>query len=488
MSPLVKSIVLTLAWGAFAFGGVYPWSYWPLLIGCATAGVACHLLASRTGRPAISKALMCALGVVALLGLLQIMPLSESLLLRISPSSNVFLKQAHFEEVAVASVRATDIAGQSLRKASPLYALSARPVATSLAVACFISFGLFMTGIARAFTSRDAVQLARGVTALGAILALVAIVARASFAGKIYGFWQPYFDDAHPFGPFINRNHFAGWMLMALPLALSYVCALVTRIRPTRPGWRHRLLWLSSGEASEVLLAAFGIVMMGLSLVLTLSRSGMIGLAVGVLAVGVSALRRQIGRPRRAMLAGYIVMVVLVSVSWAGTDAVIDRFGKFSDRDIEGRLYAWRQALSIMRDFPVVGTGLNTFGAAVIFYQTDLNRYYRATHNDYLQLAAEGGILIGVPIAILIAIFVREVRHRFRDSLDNGQSTWLRTGAVAGLVAIAAQEMVDFSLQIPANAALFAVLAAIALHVTDPTPATRCPGLSGVPPETAPPA
>ena len=85
----------------------------------------------------------------------------------------------------------------------------------------------------------------------------------------------------------------------------------------------------------------------------------------------------------------------------------------------------------------LTGTGLNTYQVANLFYQQhDLANSVSSAHNDYLQLAAEGGLLLIVPILLCVAFFVRDVRRRFRE---DGQSSsyWLRAGAVAGLVAIA---------------------------------------------------
>jgi O-antigen ligase len=80
-------------------------------------------------------------------------------------------------------------------------------------------------------------------------------------------------------------------------------------------------------------------------------------------------------------------------------------------------------------------------------YQTYMpDQHWVEAHNDYLQLAAEGGLLLGLPIVITIFFFVREVRRRFHESSDDTRTYWLRAGAVAGLIAIAFQEVVDFSL------------------------------------------
>ena len=131
-----------------------------------------------------------------------------------------------------------------------------------------------------------------------------------------------------------------------------------------------------------------------------------------------------------------------------------------------GRLAIWRDALTIFRDFPITGTGLNTFGAATLVYQTaNRNMHFQEAHNEYLQLLAEGGLLLAIPIVMAIAALVRGIVRRFQSS-DDPEVYWLRVGAVGGLVAIALQSLVEFSLQMPGNAALFVVLLAIALHTS----------------------
>jgi len=98
-------------------------------------------------------------------------------------------------------------------------------------------------------------------------------------------------------------------------------------------------------------------------------------------------------------------------------------------------------------------------------YQTsDRSIHFEQAHNDYLQLLAEGGILLGAAVVATLAIFVSEIRRRFREAPHEGTTYWARVGAVIGLVAIAVQSLFEFSLQIPGNAAMFCVLAAIAIH------------------------
>jgi hypothetical protein len=72
--------------------------------------------------------------------------------------------------------------------------------------------------------------------------------------------------------------------------------------------------------------------------------------------------------------------------------------------------------------------------------------------------------LIGLPALAVVGFFVLETGRRLREPGDDSVIEWLRLGSSVGLLVVAAQETVDFSLQIPGNAALFAVLAAMAVH------------------------
>ncbi|MGE5359636.1 MAG: O-antigen ligase family protein, partial [Bacteroidales bacterium] len=262
---------------------------------------------------------------------------------------------------------------------------------------------------------------------------------------------------------FVNRNHFAGWMLMALPLGLGYFFALVARgMRGVKPDWHHRLLWFASPDASRVVLVGFGLAVMGVSLVLTFSRSGITCFTIALLLSGVVAIRHQARGSNRAVASTYLVLVFVVAVGWAGLDAVAARFERLG-ADYAQRTEIWANTLDVFRDFPVLGTGLDTLGTAMFVYQTSQpESHIVEAHNDYLQLLAEGGIALAAAALALLALFVREVRRRFRDDTPDEGTYWIRVGAVTGLVAIALQETVEFSLQMPGNAALFAALAAVA--------------------------
>ena len=105
----------------------------------------------------------------------------------------------------------------------------------------------------------------------------------------------------------------------------------------------------------------------------------------------------------------------------------------------------------------------------MLFFQTsDRTQHFAEAHGDYLQLAAEGGLLVCGAALLLLVLVVRETRQRFQESAGDPAGYWIRVGAVTGLVAIALQEIRDFSLQMPGNAALCCVLVGIAIQPPAP--------------------
>ncbi len=449
---LVSIAMAAVAWGAFAFGAVYPWAFTPLAAVCAVVGVT-GLATGEAGRPPIG-ALAGALVVVGLAIGFQILPLPSAVVERISPAADALMRPADMPASA-----------QPAR-----LTLSIVPEKTVIGLALFASFALFLLGLSRVVSSVGAYPLAVFILAMGVVLSVIGMVQDALTINDIhpliYGFWKP--RGGRPFGPFVNRNHFAGWMLMALPLGLATAADAIMRTGHGAAGERADYVRsLSSGDFARPLLVASASVVMGAALLLTRSRSGVVAFAAGTVLVAVAVLRRQRTVRQRAVILIAFAVLVLGSAMWAGLDNAV---GKFFERNpipsaVGGRTGAWKDTVEIIRDFPLTGAGLNSYGSAMTLYQSDSREmHFQEAHNDYLQLAAEGGVLVGIPVLAAIGIFVRDVRRRFREAPKDGTTYWLRVGSIVGLIAIALQSLVEFSLQMPGNAAMFALLAAVALH------------------------
>lgn len=448
------AILALVTWGALSFGAVYAWAYIPLALGCGLVGLL-GVVVGRGNRPPIGLLVLALAALIVAVGL-QLVPLSRAALERISPATIRFLTQYDFSYVVGESSHPVSIA----------------PEKTWLGLLLLAALTIFMLGASRMASRFGAQRLALGLVWIGALLAVFGIVQEAvNLSNRIilvYGFWRPMYEGARPFGPFINRNHFAGWMLMALPVALGYLYASVERVWHGGPGGAHgRISLLASTAGGRILLLLFTCSTMFMSILMTRSRSGIAAVGVLALLAGLIVILKQKTIRARITTATLFVVIVGATAAWAGGETIVGRLVRDDSNiaSVGGRIPIWRDTLTMVRDFRLTGTGLNTFGRATTVYQTAVKElHFQEAHNDYLQVAAEGGLLLGMPILVTLGIFVRDVWRRFREAPKQGMTYWLRVGAVIGLVSIAAQSFVEFSLQMPGNAALFALLAAIALH------------------------
>ena len=165
------------------------------------------------------------------------------------------------------------------------------------------------------------------------------------------------------------------------------------------------------------------------------------------------------------MLLVVLFLTVVVGYGlWIGLNPVLTRFerlGEGTSLQLEGRIAIWKNTLHLVREHPLTGTGLGTFGAAFRHYQTNfVNKYVDHAHNDYLEFASETG-LVGLALLFLpiFYLFIRMIvsflddPHRYRRSV--------LLGCIGSTLALLIHSITDFNLQIPANALIFAVVLGI---------------------------
>lgn len=341
----------------------------------------------------------------------------------------------------------------------------ALPLSTDLAYsfrALGVGGGAFLTFvIARRVFAAGGVRIAaRGIAAIGLLLAAESVAQEATARGLIYWRWHPG-EGPPPFGPFLNRNHFATWMVMAIPLGLGYLVAHASvhqRREIFGAPWQKRLV--EALDARSIWLAA-AICLMLVGLVACLSRSGLIGLAAALL-LGGWLRRRRAG----AGVMGWGLLALLAALGAAAVRGnvgqVYERFGA-AGAATAYRMNIWRATLDVAQDFWLTGSGAGTLPTVMLVYQRTPSLFrIGSAHNHYLQVAAEGGLLIGIPVAVALALFVRASRDAL--ARDESGMYFLRAGALSGLFGVAVQNIWDVGLTTPANAVLAALAAAIAVH------------------------
>ncbi len=454
MTPYARAFLLVglLLAATLAFGAVYPPGFVPMLI--VAAAVAADTLRRGTARACIPREL--ALGAAiwfASIGV-QLVPIPRRLLVLISPHTDAFLR---VQDLKYAGALAMGATGMS----APWHTLSIDPFKTMVGVA-FVVVLVAVVFATAAIGGETLNAFAIGISGAGLVVALVGIVDVGAQDRLIYGLWSA---PAHttPFGPFINRNHFGGWMIMAIALTVAYAHAQAgsaPRLESRRG--RDFVRWLSSAGGNRWLLATSTVAVMVLAVALTTSRSAITGVVLVLVATEWMASRTRL----RARVVSALLLVVVIGLFSTAFDPILDRFT--GDPLIAPRMPAWTDAATIIRHFPFLGTGWNTYGVATLLSESadaNLPFHFDAAHSDYLQLVAEVG-LIGTGVALfLVVAFGRQAMARAQRDTRETLAYWIRRGAIIGLIGIASQELVEFSLQIPANALLCALLCGLALHV-----------------------
>jgi O-antigen ligase len=322
---------------------------------------------------------------------------------------------------------------------------------------------LFLAGL-RIFATGGVRLFARGVAMMGLLLSLIALAQDSTARGLMYWRWKPLESGSPPFGPFVNRNHFATWVILALPLSIGYLVAHSgahrSRPAPLVP-LRRRIVTALDGRAALLTAAAC---MMAVALVATLSRSGLLGMAAAAGTAVVLRFRHTGAGNGRALwwiaaAAAGAVLLILAALPPAVIAARLAR----TQVSAADRLLIWKDTLPIVRDFWLTGTGAGTYETSMLVFQrASPGVRFNQAHNHYLQSASEGGVLLCVPLFAALALFAREAWNRV--AADQSGMYWIRAGALCGLAGAAAQSVWETGLVTPANAALASVLCAIVIH------------------------
>jgi O-antigen ligase len=425
-------------------GGVYEWAGAPLLVAAALLALLSRPLAER---PSDSRHLDIALIATFAAVALQLLPLPPQLASAISPAS--------------AAVRSAMYLAPESRPAWQPLALSLGSAA--YAAALLVSVIVVFWAARKACSAGMARRLVRIVAIAGLVAASGAIVLRAvSDPTLIYGRWRPLDAGARPFGPFVNRNHFATWLVMACPLAAAYVVAAAVGRRRSESKLTAKAIQLFEWLGSDAAWVGAAGIVMTIALVVSTSRSGLVAFGTSLVA-GVYLSRRQFTKERAVIGAVAALTVVAAILAFVNMEPLLSRVDETLAVGAGGRSQIWHETLLLIRWFWLTGTGLGGYQTAMIVYQQPNGTIFiNQAHNQYLQLLAEGGLLVTIPLLACLVTFVRLVKTRLAE--DTSSTQWLRIGGAVAMIAVAVQGLWETGLRIPANAVLFAIAAAIAAH------------------------
>lgn len=327
-------------------------------------------------------------------------------------------------------------------------------------------------------STRRTLLLAYTVIGTGVASAVFGIIRQATQRSD--GFFLPYLELNSGYGQFINKNHFAFLMEMALGLTLGFV---VSR----GGGRRERLL----------IYAAAG-VPLWTALVLSNSRGGLLAMLCQLIfaalvwttaskearqeewkrgnRAGAPLKRIMSSAAARIALAVCLIAAAVVGIVWVGGETVVDRFEATSSdfgaqaeetatssRYNTRRADIWRATWRLIKANPVAGVGVGGYWIAISSYNDASGQSTpQQAHNDYLELLASGGIIGAALAAWFVFAFIRLLRQTLQA--DDPLRRAVCFGALIGLLGAALHSFLDFGLHITANALVFACLIVLATN------------------------
>jgi O-antigen ligase len=445
--------MLLAAFTLASIGERYTWPILPALIAAAALFLTSG---ARVGSDPLTRSVdVMLIAALAVIGI-QLIPLPSAFVRVISPATPALQDAYALEPFA------------SWRQ------ISIHPSATR------VSFGLALAAALMFWTSREVFsrggtrRAARLLAWIGLGCAVISLAQRATAPKTVLWKWSVPDLRALPFGFFVDRNQLAMWLILAISLVVGYL-AMHVHARMTDRTRRdlHTVVVALSDRGALVICACVAV--MVLTLAATLSRSGFVGL-VGAGLVGASLARAD--RKRVLWVGGAAAIVLGAAAAWLNLEGLAQRIvatASGSEFDATGRLAIWRETARIVRDFPLLGSGAGTFADAMFVYQqTAREVLFNNAHDEYLQLQAEGGIVLLIVSLAGIALVAKAARARI--AADVGAHRYLRIGACAGLAGIAVQSVWEAGLRAPANLVLAAIVAALAVRPIDRVDATPTTG------------
>jgi O-antigen ligase len=307
-------------------------------------------------------------------------------------------------------------------------------------LALFFIFAASLTFLDSASRLRKITTL---ITIFGFAFAFFAILQAVLSPTKIYGIYEV--EYAKPFGSFVNRHNFAAYIEMAIAVPLG-------------------LLFAGAVQRDKRLIYLTAIGLMGVALLLSGSRGGLVALLAEVVFILILTNRSQ-GASKLFIKIGLTILLIGVIIGGAimiGGESSLTRFAETAvSNDIStNRTHIWNITLQVIKNNLPFGAGIGAFAAAYTPYDTmnGIERVEQA-HNDYLQILADAGI-----VGLLLAGFF--IYQLFRTGLQNVKTENLlrrgvAIGAFAGCFAILVHSLFDFVLHTTAVTILFLTLAAL---------------------------
>ena len=394
----------------------------------------------------------------------QIIPLPEGILQFLSSEAGVLKGKSFPASMLVGDVQIT--AGWA--------SLSPYTQPVRMSIIRLTAYSLFFLGLIQVLNSKKRIDLTIFlILGTGCFAALYGLF--QTYSGSEYILWfkkLTYRGDVC--GTYINRNHFAGFMAMGILLAAGFASALSPREKKSEEKSRHKKSLSArisealshEQEFSKRILILFSGVVLGIGLIFSASRGGMISAAGAMFLLGVLfSFRKEYQKN------GTIVLVLFGLISAyainIGVERPMDRFKSF-DSTFEARTRYAQKTMEIFENYPLSGIGVGNFKYAFPKYQASQDHVFiRFAHNDWAQYLSEAGT-IGIALLCIGMIYYLFKTMKLWAKRKDPYAVCLGLVPIAVLAYMAVHSYSDFNLHIPANVLILAAIMAIgyaALHL-----------------------
>jgi O-antigen ligase len=424
----------------------------------------------------LPKVFLLGIGLVMLWPIVQLLPLPFSL----------------WQSLPGHAIYAEALAGFGAPDAAGMRPLSLVPRATEAAwLALLPPLAVFLVAV-----SLDATALRRIVYLFLAMATVQAILGLVQFGGGTSTTFRTSLSDiGAAVGTYVNRNHLASLLAMALPIGLGLLASRVGRSR--EGGLRYQRRGLVARLSSAISQPSrfnqgmlLGAVCLALLLGVVFSRSRS-GITLAMLGIFLSALffGLKLGKSRSTKLAVLLTVGGLALALQIGLGPVLERFSmEGALEDARWAIYATSLA-GVAAFFPF-GSGLGSFPELYRRFQPDeIRQFVNHAHNDYIEYLFEGGLVAAVVIVLFLVLYLR-AWPRLVKRPRWGTLSFMQAGAGLGLLLMALHGLTEYNWHIPANAIFFALMAAVFFHRGEPEAAPEAEAPKAKPrplPEYAPP-
>ena len=278
---------------------------------------------------------------------------------------------------------------------------------------------------------------------LGFVVSVQGILQHFTFNGKLYWFRELRYGGI-PFGPYVNRNHFAGFIELILPTGLA-----ILLLRADKRDHMPMVLILTLLPLGALFLSA--------------SRGGMIGVMVESGLVMTLVFWRRHGRHQLVAMA-VVLLLAGGLVGWLGVGRALDRFSSLRQLEVteNRRAEMLHDSWRIFVDHPLTGIGLGALQEVFPRYETLYDgNVVQHTHNDYVEALAETGIVGGLLGAAFLGLLLWASWAHLVGAAESADMAY-HIGAVAACAGLLVHSLVDFNLHIPSNALIFLLQSALA--------------------------